>query len=152
MMGGAIKVPSSSDSVLVNHSAEVVCKANGVLPVPSGFTSIAASAAYPIKLINLTTGARTRLTSGTIDGTKAITFHNDAMDVDDVVTAVGDRVRLFWTEVVTNDAKAVEVTISPSTFPGSYKIVGDTLIRSATTGQDEAFQFVINKAKQILAA
>ena len=42
---------------------------------------------------------------------------------------------------------AIEVTISPDTFPGTYKVVGDTFMRSEKTGKDEPFQFVINKAK-----
>ena len=42
---------------------------------------------------------------------------------------------------------AVEVTISPDTFPGTYKVVGDTFMRSEKTGKDEPFQFIINKAK-----
>lgn len=37
--------------------------------------------------------------------------------------------------------------ITSDAFPSTYKIVGDTVIRNAKTGQDEAFQVVINKAK-----
>lgn len=66
--------------------------------------------------------------------------------------APDDVVRIFWEEEVENtsghDTKsAVEVVISPNTFPGTYRVVGDTYIRSALTGADEAFQFVIEKAK-----
>ena len=43
--------------------------------------------------------------------------------------------------------KVVEITISPNTFPGVYRVVGDTFIRNANTGKDEMFQFVIGKAK-----
>lgn len=39
------------------------------------------------------------------------------------------------------------VTISASTFPGTYYIVGDTYARNEKTGKDENFQFVIPKAK-----
>ena len=59
-------------------------------------------------------------------------------------------IRIFWEEVLENNEgqeTAVEVTISPDTFPGTYKIVGDTFMRSEKTGKDEAFQFVIGKAK-----
>lgn len=31
--------------------------------------------------------------------------------------------------------------------PGTYKIVGDTFMRSEKTGKDEPFQFIIGKAK-----
>ena len=127
---------------------------------------------HPIRLINLTTGARTQLVVSSassaaisIDGTKAINFVNPAMigtETDtsgaepvttnkSVATAQGDHIRIFWEEVVTgaaNEAEtAIEVTISPDTFPGTYKIVGDTFMRSEKTGKDEPFQFIINKAK-----
>ena len=39
------------------------------------------------------------------------------------------------------------IDINPSTFPGTYYITGDTYARSAITGKDEFFQFVIPKAK-----
>ena len=39
------------------------------------------------------------------------------------------------------------VTISSDDFPGYYKVVGDTLIRNADTGQDEPFQLIIERAK-----
>lgn len=61
-----------------------------------------------------------------------------------------DHIRIFWDEIVkpsTAYESAVEVTISPSTFPGTYKVVGDTFMRSQATGKDEPFQFVINRAK-----
>jgi len=37
--------------------------------------------------------------------------------------------------------------ITASNFPSSYRIVGDTVVRNATTGKDEAFQLVVNNAK-----
>ena len=38
-------------------------------------------------------------------------------------------------------------TITSDAFPGTYKIVGDTVVRNAKTGKDEGFQVVIQKAK-----
>ena len=61
--------------------------------------------------------------------------------------AVGDIVRIFWTVEVEQEDAAIEITISPNTFPGTYKVVGDTFMRSEKTGKDEPFQFVIGKAK-----
>ena len=65
----------------------------------------------------------------------------------------GDVVRFFWDECKENDSKAnaadfgaVEITISPNTFPGTYRVVGDTFMRNRN-GKDEPFQFVIEKAK-----
>lgn len=59
------------------------------------------------------------------------------------------KIRFFWTEEVKEEGAASEIIISPNTFPGTYKVVGDTLIRSEKTGKDEAFQFIINKAKML---
>ena len=159
MLGGAIKQAKASEKVLVRYNEEVVCKAGGVVPLPKDHISDKdlhpkASAAHPIRIINLTTGARTQLVTGEIDGSRAIKFVNPSMlgANTEVQTAEGDHLRLFWEEEVdgtnANDAKgAVEVTISPDTFPGTYRVVGDTFMRSEKTGKDEPFQFVINKAK-----
>ena len=166
MLGGAIKRPKTNDAVVVRHTEEVVCTTGGVVPKPKDhLTGIeltpTAKYGHPIRLINLTTGARTQLVVETdggadkvIDGTKAINFVNPSMLAGETnntkITAAGDHVRIFWEEVITNDSgteTAIEVTISPDTFPGTYKIVGDTFMRSEKTGKDEAFQFIINKAK-----
>jgi hypothetical protein len=161
MLGGAIKKPTQNTPVVVRHTAEVVCGENGVVPKPkvSGVElTPAASDGHPIKLINLTTGTRTQLVyeSGsaapTVDGLHAISFKNPALIGNDtpVATKKGEHIRIFWDEIVTANTdtnSAVEVTISPDTFPGTYRIVGDTLIRAEKTGKDEPFQFVINKAK-----
>ena len=39
------------------------------------------------------------------------------------------------------------IKINADTFPGTYKIVGDTYSRSDATGDDDYFQFIIHKAK-----
>lgn len=39
------------------------------------------------------------------------------------------------------------ITIEPNSFPGTYYVTGDTMIRSERTGKDEYFQFIIRKAK-----
>ena len=108
-----------------------------------------ASKAHPIRLINMTTGVRTQILEGTMSADADIVFNNTAQGASKVKPAVGDRVRIFWVEEVTgtDNTQAVEITIDPSTFPGSYRVVGDTFIRSRETGRDEAFQFVINNAK-----
>jgi len=158
MLGGAIKKdPTAQEPIIVRHTEEVVCGENGVLPLPKDhltgeqFSAITASVAHPVRLINLTTGTRTQLTASTIDGTKPINFKNPKLiGADPVQSAQGDHVRIFWEEVLTNNngkETAVEVTISPDTFPGTYKVVGDTFMRAQETGKDEPFQFIINKAK-----
>ena len=162
MLGGAIKKPAASAPVVVRHTEEVVCKTNGVVPKPTDHLTGAeltptATEGHPIRLINMTTGARTQLVYGngtapSIDGTHAILFKNPkAFGSDDTVqSAQGDHIRIFWEEVLYNNdgnETAIEVTISPDTFPGTYKIIGDTFMRSEKTGKDEPFQFIINKAK-----
>ena len=163
MLGGAIKKPTANTPVVVRHTEEVVCGENGVVPKPKDhLTDITltptATADHPIRLINLTTGARTQLVKAdggsdiTIDGEHAINFKNKAAhgNTTPVPTAQGDRIRIFWEEVLVNNngtETAVEVTISPDTFPGTYRIVGDTFMRSQETGKDAPFQFIINKAK-----
>lgn len=39
------------------------------------------------------------------------------------------------------------IEISADKYPGTYYMVGDTFARSATTGKDEYFQFIVPKAK-----
>lgn len=154
MLGGKIKKSKSTDSVLVDRTEEVIVGAEGIVPKPKDhLTGIeltpTASTTHPIRVINLTKGIRTQLTTGSIDGTKGINFKNKLMTGSEtyVPAAQGDRLRIFWTDAVTTTDEAVEVVISPDTFPGTYKVVGDTFMRSEKTGKDEAFQFIINKAK-----
>ena len=61
----------------------------------------------------------------------------------------GEAVQVFYkVEVEGEDSgSAVEITIGASQFGGTYKVVGDTIVRSEKTGKDEPFQFVIEKAK-----
>ena len=139
--------------------------ANGDNPAVAGNLPTA-TPGHPIKFINLgggnnsvTAGTRTQIDVTT--GSKSLSatdnvlqFKNPAAGIDaaseDTVPARGDHIRIFWEEVITGEngqEDAVEVTISPDTFPGTYRVVGDTYMRSEKTGKDEPFQFVINKAK-----
>ncbi len=162
MLGGAIKKPAANAPVIVRHTEEVVCGANGAVPKPKDHLtgvelSPVASEGHPIRLINLTTGARTQLvyTSNSnvpaINNTAVLFKNPKAFGNNNTVSSVeGDHIRIFWEEVIENNAgseTAVEVTISPDTFPGTYKVIGDTFMRSEKPGKDEPFQFVINKAK-----
>lgn len=54
--------------------------------------------------------------------------------------------RVFYAESVVTEGEAYEVTIDAANFPGTYKIVGDTVVRNRN-GKDTPFQFVIPKAK-----
>ena len=163
MLGGAIHhTPTHAEPIIVRHSEEVKAITIGdnqvVVPNPKDhLTGIdlypTASADHPIKLINLTKGYRTQINSGTMSAYNDITFKNPKAGLSSAGQKpdANDVIRIFWEEVLEGaqdeTESAVEVTISPDTFPGTYKVVGDTLIRSAETGKDEPFQFIINSAK-----
>lgn len=107
-MGGQLKEPSAAEKVAVHLTEEGTVKTANTAPVLKHHltgTTLTLPAEY--RYMNLTTGVR-----GSVDGEN--TFE----------AAVGDRVRFFWTEEVdgTDNAKnAVEITISPNTFPGSFE-------------------------------
>ena len=54
-----------------------------------------------------------------------------------------------WTRSVAYEGNSLgnTIEISADKFPGTYKVVGDTFVRSKETGEDERFQFVIPQAK-----
>ena len=164
--GGAFNAPAGFDKDEVK-TGNVVTK-EATLPK--------ATLGHPIKFINLgggedsaTAGTRTQIVVTSAEANDAqspvtvkklnptgnvLQFKNPAAGIDEAgegtVPAQGDHIRIFWEEVLDGTAdseEAVEVTISPDTFPGTYRVVGDTYMRSEKTGKDEPFQFVINKAK-----
>lgn len=53
----------------------------------------------------------------------------------------------YFTKFKVDTINMSTITITASSFPGTYYIVGDTYARSAESGKDEYFQFVIPKAK-----
>ena len=155
MLGGAIKQAGvDNNKVIVRHTEEVECDSSGKLKAIKDHLTdeeyeISASSEHPVRVIDLTTGVRTQIVSGTVKKDRQITLNNPAADVSNQTISAAHRLRLFWEEEVdgTGDTGAVEVTISPDTFPGTYRVVGDTFMRSEKTGKDEPFQFVIEKAK-----
>lgn len=168
MLGGAIRRPTQQEPVVVRHTEEVVAGKDGKLPLPkdhlTGITlTPKATVGHPIRFINLgpttgtsaTAGVRTQIIADTdeveMQNNAIVKFKNTAAGITTETPATqGDHVRIFWDEIIENESgteTAIEVTISPNTFPGTYKIVGDTFMRSEKTGKDEPFQFIINKAK-----
>ena len=175
MFGGAIKQAKQDEKVLVHHTAQVKTKKDPetgkiVFDLPKHDklrTEMVpvAWAGHPIKIINLgqvggsgvTAGTRTQIRAKDTNISLASTgnevlFKNPKLigDTSLYPPEEGDLLRIFWDEEVTSTNKktsAVEVTISPSTFPGTYRVVGDTFMRSEKTGTDEMFQFIIEKAK-----
>lgn len=63
----------------------------------------------------------------------------------------GAMVEVFYGVKIGGEANfsgdATLITINAANFPGTYKFVGDTVIRSQETGADEPFQMVIEKCK-----
>ena len=139
MLGGKIRHASTTEKVTVNLNEEVVIEEKDKLPkVKNHLTGeeykTQPSATTGFKYINLTQGTRGQVDKG---GVLTDLFEEN------------DHVRIFWTQVVENAGKdeAAEIVISPDMFPGVYKVYGDTFMRSEATGKDEAFQFIIGKAK-----
>lgn len=166
MMGGAIKqLKEANDSIWVRRTAQFTLGTGGKIPkIDDKFdkninNNIVAKANHPIKIINLTRGTRTQIKTAEqkLSQNYYINFANGSLDPVGITTSgngvykgqENDLIRVFWEEQRKGgDAKgAVEVVISPSTFPGSYRVVGDTFMRSQKTQKDEPFQFIIEKAK-----
>lgn len=147
MLGGKIKKigGEKNNIVTVHYTALITVDSNGEIDLakaenPSTKTAYKGldAEAEEVRYIDMTVGER-----GTLTGTKG-KFTNTEL--------AGHDLRLFWQvekveEPADGSNTAVEITISPDTFPGTYKIVGDTFMKSASNGKDYPFQFVIPKAK-----
>lgn len=169
MMGGTIK-----DSAATGNTVEVYRNASAVINAEGKVDSLYDGASNKtlkdgdgdeqtagvmgklktgsaIRYINFTKGIRGELSvtdAGTGISVEAL---NTQIAAATGKFAANDEVRFFWVEVRSGagetDPSAVEITISPNTFPGSFRIVGDTFIRDQKTGSDNAFQFIIENAK-----
>lgn len=133
---------STGHKVVIRKNAEKTFRHGDTIAFPKGEgKTVDGKNQFPVnepsdyKWVDMTHGAR---------GTKA-TLSNIAAPAEGEPV----RIRFFWEEEVTEENVASELVISPSKFPGTYRVVGDALIRSEKTGADEAFQFVINKAKML---
>lgn len=156
MLGGKIKsAKTAGQTVVVHYNAQITLGEGGqftetVIENPSTKNAFKADdlkiranadGEQIGKYINLTQGFR---------GTFTFTSNKPTLTAAEGNTnKKGDKIRLFW-EVEKNSESAgnaaVEITISPDTFPGTYKIVGDTFMRNQN-GKDYPFQFIIGRAK-----
>ena len=57
-----------------------------------------------------------------------------------------NQVAVFYKTPITTDSAQL-IKINSDTFPGTYRVVGDTYARNRSTGKDEFFQFIIHRAK-----
>lgn len=88
---------------------------------------------------------------------KKVYFLNEETNEYEVITVSGQdftvsvkdtTIRVFYViEVDGSNGDAVTITIDAGTFGGTYRLVGDTVVRSRETGKDEPFQFVMEKVK-----
>ena len=160
MLGGKIKNPAEEEIVTVRYNGELTVRTDGTIPAfntiknPSTKNSFHSGDLKPnaegIRFINMGQGYRgiAKLEENAL--TLQVWDAEAEEYIDAPAVKAGDIIRLFWA-VEKKGAEgegnsAVEITISPDTFPGTYKIVGDTFMRN-TNGKDYPFQFVINKAK-----
>ena len=63
------------------------------------------------------------------------------------LTAAPTSGAVYVEETRTNVANTYTIEVSANSFPGTYKLVGDTYARNKATGVDEYFQFIIPQAK-----
>lgn len=125
-LGQAAAVETAAESVPIRYTQEVILTTTG----PTLNTSAPDST---VQFINYSSGVRSSVAS-VAEATSA------------TLGSPGDRVKLFY--YVNAEAKnALTVTISSKTFPGTYRVIGDTYVRSQSTGKDSAYQFIIEKAK-----
>lgn len=161
---GAEKKNGSSDVPLTIHknaeytfratpkqwpTADQAGKAGLTVEGKHQFPAAASMAEKDVRFMDMTNGVRGTVTVDT-NGTLAFS-RTDRKDNTDYTPGLVNgvvRIRFFWEDTTTDEAKnAVELVISPSRFPDTYRVIGDALIRSEKDNMDEAFQFVINKAK-----
>lgn len=125
MFGGANSSVNTSLTSLVK-TIEWEAKSAGATPsaagMPSTFTANGRTFAVP------TTG----LSSFDENGTAASAFVSNTR---------------YFTKFNMPIVQSGTIDITAANFPGTYYVTGDTYARSATTGKDEFFQFIIPKAK-----
>lgn len=95
----------------------------------------------------LTDGA-TAVNATVVMGGKEVTLKNCIL-YDEKGNAVDpkDQSKATYITGDINITSGYKIDISANSFPGVYRIVGDTYARNEATGRDEFFQFVIPKAK-----
>lgn len=69
-----------------------------------------------------------------------------AVAVDETVPVnAGDQVIVYYQWASGSNTSLMEITAAD--FPGFYTVVGDTLVRNDTTGEDDPYQIIVTKAK-----
>ena len=98
-------------------------------------TNLTKTPSSSVRYINLTKGER-----GIINST------GSAIALASMSSAeAGDRIKFFY-DVSATAGQNYTVTINANSFPGTYKVIGDTFVRNRD-GDDIGYQFVIARAK-----
>ena len=140
LMGATMKKAENTGDIVIRKNAEKVFAAGAAFEFPKGDgetvkgeNHFPATAPDKYRWVNMD------------DGTRGDESAAPVLSADKTT-----RIRFFWQEDAKDQGiEATELVISPDKYPGTYRVVGDALIRSEKTGNDEAFQFVINKAKML---
>lgn len=138
MQAAKLVEATNSAPIKVRFTEEQVADAS----TPTSFTLVktpADAGVGKIKWINMTQSTRGQ-----------VTVDSATPSVCTVANAVvGDVVKFFYDVAVdgSSSTSAFSITIDAAHFSGTYKVYGDTLVRSQKTGSDTAFQFIIEKAK-----
>lgn len=122
MMGdGAVSTTDETEGNYVKRSARIVATTDGTAP--------------PV----------IKLDGKTVSPTEAsdLTFY-DASGSAVTSYTEGQIYYASWKQPVAS--KSI-IKITPDSFPGTYYVTGDTMIRNERNGEDEYFQFIIPKAK-----
>ena len=147
-----IEIETAEDWALASLKAEDGAENAGL--TVKGKHNLPAEALTTFRWIDMTRGLRGNQQNfeekAPVAGTDYTKVNDDGKFEDAQGNVVTFKVRLFWEDETTQESEnATELVISPDRYPGTYRVIGDSLIRSEKTGKDEAFQFVIEKAKML---
>ena len=98
------------------------------------------------QLRNWNAVSSTTASASTSDETNIIKYLGEDVSNNSIKTK---KVAVFYKTPIdgSNGSKAGVIKINSDTFPGTYRVVGDTYARNRATGKDEFFQFIIHRAK-----
>ena len=98
------------------------------------------------QLRNWNAVSSTTASVSTQDETNVIKYLGEDIEENSIKT---NKVAVFYKTPIdgSNGSKAGVIKINSDTFPGTYRVVGDTYARNRATGKDEFFQFIIHRAK-----
>ena len=128
-MGADIAEASTSKTELIDYNESLTVKDNKVTLT---YTPKSGEKLY---CLDKTAGKFVEVTASEQEAT--VTGYKD-----------GEQAQVFYkVEVNGEKGTAATITINSNKFGGTYRVVGDTIVRSKETGEDEPFQFIIEKAK-----